>query len=90
MRVGMTMSNVAMPVRPGLGPMRANISLCHLRQLLLAIYLSTGLMALGLAPVVDGADQDHGRRHSLLHRPTTGTVPPITSTEGVIVSGTVG
>lgn len=82
------MPDIAMSARLGSGPMRANTSLRHLRQLLLTICLSTGLTVLGLAPVVDAADQDNGRRHSLLHRSTTGTVPPITSTEGVIVSGT--
>jgi hypothetical protein len=39
------------------------------------------------APVVYATDQDNGRRHSLLHRPTTGSVPSITSTQDVIVSG---
>lgn len=44
-------------------------------------------MVLGLAPVIDAADGDSGRRHSLLPRPTAGSVSPIISTQGVIVSG---
>lgn len=38
--------------------------------------------------LVYAADQESGRRHSLIHRPATGTMPQITSTQGTIIAGT--
>jgi len=67
--------------------METQRSLRYFQQILWTICLSVGLLAVVLTPTLYAADQDNGHRHSLLHRPTTGTVPPLSSTQGVIVSG---
>lgn len=67
--------------------MNAKTSLRCLQQHIWTIGLSVGLHILALGSVVYAADQDNGRRHSLLLRPTAGSVPSVTSTQGVIVSG---
>jgi hypothetical protein len=38
--------------------------------------------------LVCAADQERGRRHSLIHRPATGTMPQTTSKQGTITAGT--
>jgi hypothetical protein len=38
--------------------------------------------------LVCAADQESGRRHSLIHRPATGTMPQITSKQSTIAAGT--
>jgi len=72
----------------GIDPVLARTSVRDLRRLFLTISLVTGLCPLGSPMLVCAADQERGRRHSLIHRPATGTMPQTTSKQGTITAGT--
>ncbi len=66
--------------------MTPSTSLPHVARLLFMIFLIAGLGLLGWPPLLRAADQDNERRHSLIHRPATGTLPETRSTHGTIVT----